>query len=122
MVKNGRLEQIQFLRFCAFVLVFLSHTGSYQLSWFPQANGARAAVSFFFLLSGMVTGYSSFIIEIKCDIKSIFKYMMKKIKKVYPLYIVTTMIAFIYSGFPYQFAIGNMDFIRTTIVQIIRPF
>lgn len=93
-------SQLQFLRFLAFMLIFFFHTGDYQLAWFPKENGAANAVEFFILLSGVVSGISSFDKEIKCKARDIVSYMKKKIIKVYPLYFVTTLFTVTYTTIP----------------------
>ena len=42
-----RAEQLQFLRFLAFGLIFLWHADYWVPAWFPHGNGAVNAVSFF---------------------------------------------------------------------------
>ena len=51
---NNRADQLQFFRFCAFLLICAHHMGRCQLSWFPHGNGAANAVEFFIVLSGAV--------------------------------------------------------------------
>lgn len=98
-IKNDT-SQLQFLRFLAFMLIFLFHTGDYQLAWFPKENGAANAVEFFILLSGVVSGISSFDKDIKCTARDIVSYIKKKIVKVYPLYFLTTFFTVAYTTIP----------------------
>ena len=77
---NNRADQLQFFRFCAFLLICAHHMGRCQLSWFPHGNGAATAVEFFIVLSGAVIGISSYKREIKCSFSNIFVYIKKKIK------------------------------------------
>lgn len=95
--KINYSNQLQFLRFLAFMLIFIFHTGEYQFAWFPHENGAANAVEFFILLSGVVSGISSFDKDIKCTAKDIVSYIKKKIFKVYPLYFITTVFTIIYT-------------------------
>lgn len=88
-------NQLQFLRFLAFMLIFFFHTGDYQFAWFPQDNGASNAVEFFVLLSGVVSGISSFDKDINCTAKDIISYIKKKILKVYPLYFIILLLLFL---------------------------
>lgn len=94
---NNRADQLQFFRFCAFLLICAHHMGGCQLSWFPHGNGAANAVEFFIVLSGAVIGISSYKREIKCSFSNIFVYIKKKIKLFYPLYFITTIFTIIFS-------------------------
>lgn len=96
----NRAEQLQFLRFCAFGLIFLWHANAYAFSFFPGGNGAANGVVFFILLSGFVSGYSSYNKDILCSGKEVLKYMINKLKKLYPLYFITTIFTISYSGIP----------------------
>ena len=80
-MEKTRANQLQFLRFIAFLLICMVHTESYQPSWGPGGNGAINAVAFFIILSGAVSGYSSYNKDIECSFKGILLYMWKKIKK-----------------------------------------
>ena len=55
-----RAEQLQFLRFLAFINVFLVHTEEWAFFAYPRSHCSNAAVSFFFMLSGLVIGLSGF--------------------------------------------------------------
>ncbi len=88
---NNRADQLQFLRFCAFLLVFNWHADWYAPRFFPGAYGAACAVEFFFLLSGFVSGYSSYGKDVSFSWKGMGTYLVKKLKKVYPLYFTVTM-------------------------------
>lgn len=100
MNNQTRATQLQFLRFCAFLLICIFHTGDFQFSWWPGDNGAANAVAFFIVLSGAVSGFSSYETEVECSVRKILQYMWKKIKKIYPLYFVTMMITIAYSDMP----------------------
>ncbi len=90
----GRAEQLQFLRFLAFLNVYICHAEVWLFFRYPASHCAAAAVSFFFMLSGLVTGLSLYGKEISLSLKSQGTYMWKKIKKVYPLYFLTTVFCF----------------------------
>ena len=85
-------DQLQFLRFFAFMNVFAMHSGGtwglipFDLAW----NGAISAVSFFFMLSGMLVGYKAYGKNTEVSIKTICSDMRRKIWKVYPLHLLTT--------------------------------
>lgn len=93
-------EQLQFLRFCAFLMIFLWHCNSWMPSGLRGDYFAAEAVSFFFILSGTVTGYSSYGKQVELNVQSLGSYMWKKLKKLYPLYFITMMIALLYSSIP----------------------
>lgn len=54
--RTGREEQLQFLRFWAFFNVFVCHGEQWLFFKYPTSHCSTAAVSFFFMLSGLVTG------------------------------------------------------------------
>ena len=54
----ARQEQLQFLRFLAFLNIFITHAEQWLFFPYRSSHCANAAVSFFFMLSGMVAGYS----------------------------------------------------------------
>lgn len=113
-----RQDQLQFLRFLAFFLIFLWHANYWVPDWFPLINGAVNGVSFFFILSGLVTGYSSF--NKAFSIKNSKTYMLKKIQKIYPLYFFTTIFAISYSGLAY--VVANYDYfeVKMEIIQLLK--
>lgn len=103
--RNGdRAEQLQFLRFLAFLLVFLYHASLWikEYEWLPNEYGAACAVAFFFILSGFGTAYASFNKSVSFSVKAIYEYVVNKLRKNYPLYFVTTIFTISYS----QLAIG----------------
>lgn len=100
MDNTKRADSLQFLRFCAFLLVFIRHAGTYFPAWFPSRNAGVSAVEFFIVLSGFVYGYSAYGTEANLSVKEILNYIWKKLKKLYPLYIVTTLLAISYSSLP----------------------
>lgn len=91
---SDRAEQLQFLRFLAFLNVYICHAEVWLFFKYPASHCAAAAVSFFFMLSGLVTALSLQGREISLSLKSQGSYMWKKIKKVYPLYFLTTVFCF----------------------------
>ena len=113
-------NQLQFLRFLAFVLICIFHTGNYQFSWLPDRNGAANAVEFFILLSGVVSGISSYDKEIHCSINNVFAYIKKKIVKVYPLYFVTTIFTVTYSSIPSMIAYHDFDGTKDQLCQLVK--
>lgn len=118
--NTERAEQLQFLRFLAFGLIFLWHADYWVPKWFPHGNGAVNAVSFFFILSGVVAGYSSFRKEISFFIQSMIEFMWKKIKKIYPLYFLTTVFTICYSKIPFLIATHDGMALRGEAVQLLK--
>lgn len=104
---TGRATQLQFLRFLAFMNVFIFHAESWNFFGYPAHNGGRIAVSFFFCLSGLVTGYSGFGKDVKLNPREIGRHMARKIGKIYPLYLLSMLIPLIHSGVPELIAEGN---------------
>lgn len=99
-MKSGRAEQLQFLRFLAFIHVFILHTESWQFYRYPAWNGGLSAVSFFIMLGGAVVGYSGWRKEITLSGSAVAKDMVKRIRKIYPLYFLTTCLAICFSEIP----------------------
>lgn len=98
--RPGRAEQLQFLRFLAFCLVYVWHANSWAFSFFSGGVGAACAVSFFFMLSGLVTGYTHWDDDIAVTPRAVGRYMWRKVKKLYPLYIFTMLFAVTTSKIP----------------------
>ena len=89
-IKKEKLNQLQFLRFLAFMLVFLRHAEKWVHFPTPKGNSVNA-ITFFFMLSGFVGAYSLEGRIKGCGIKDIFIFMKKKILKIYPLYLISTL-------------------------------
>lgn len=115
-----RAEQLQFLRFLAFGLIFLWHADYWVPEWFPHGNGAVNAVSFFFIMSGLVAGYSSFQKESSFSVRGIVHFMWRKIKKVYPLYFLTTIFTVCYSKIPFLIATRDIIALRVETIQLLK--
>ena len=77
-IKKEKLNQLQFLRFLAFMLVFLRHAEKWVHFPTPKGNSVNA-ITFFFMLSGFVGAYSLEGRIKGCGIKDIFIFMKKKI-------------------------------------------
>ncbi len=116
--NSARAEQLQFLRFLAFLNVFISHAEVWNFFGYPASYSARFAVSFFFSLSGLVTGYSGYGKEIRLGVREMGKYMGKKLWKVYPLYFLTMTIPMLNAGIPELIASGNYEVLREALVQL----
>ena len=85
---HDRADQLQFLRFIAFVLIFNWHMDWFAPQFFPRDLGGACAVEFFFLLSGFGSAYSSYNRDVIFSWRGLFDYLKKKLKKAYPLYFV----------------------------------
>lgn len=118
--ENNRANQLQFLRFIAFLFIFLWHSNNYHLGFMAGGNGASWAVSFFFILSGFVTGYSSYNKNVKIGIKEIFLDLWKKIKKFYPLYLSMVIITVAFSKIPTYIALHKFSNLGTELIQLAK--
>ena len=96
--RTGREEQLQFLRFWAFFNVFVCHGEQWLFFRYPTSHCSTAAVSFFFMLSGLVTALASFNKDIRLSWREEGKYLWRKVKKIYPLYLFTTLYLFLYTN------------------------
>lgn len=115
---KNRADQLQFLRFLAFCNIFLLHGSGYNIINYPVGNAAALSVSFFVILGGVVTGYSGYNKEIILSVKEITGYMGKKIKKIYPLYILTTIVTILYSGLPMAVALYDYSAVFSRLIQL----
>lgn len=115
--RNPRADQLQFLRFLAFLCVFIGHAEVWLFFRFPSANCDTTAVAFFFLLSGFVTGYAAYGKNIRFGWKEYGVSIWKKIRKIYPLYFFTTLVFVMGSDLLLQIAGGE---ITDSVVQLIK--
>lgn len=115
-----KLDSLQFLRFLAFLLVFLFHSGHFQFLYNPGGGAAASAVSFFILLSGFLAGYMSVTSTPVCNLKECFKYVFKKLKKFYPLYIGTTAVTLLYCGLKTYLFTGNYEAAGDLLIQLLK--
>ncbi len=121
-MRENRLEQLQFLRFIAFFLIFILHQHWY---WFACKGNffgcfGIAPVAFFFILSGFLSAFSAGEKDIKLTVGEIFKYMIKKIKKFYPLYFISIIITMCYTSNIAQSIATNAPFhdYKKSVVQL----
>lgn len=119
-VFEKRLDQLQILRFIAFLLIFFWHIDFYKFSWMPGINGALLSVSFFFVLSGFVTGYSGCDKNVEITFKSIAKYMWKKIVKLYPLYFFVMVVFIAKSSIPIEFSFKNNIALKESLKTLFK--
>lgn len=118
--NNKRAEQLQFLRFMAFSLICLHHLSEWTWDFFPKAEGAYEAVSFFFMLSGFVLVYSSYDKTIEFSNTSFRQHFCKRLKKVYPLYFATTMLAALMSDIPGLLCEHNFVDLKIELIQLVK--
>lgn len=83
-------------------------------------KGAAWAVSFFFILSGFVTGYSAYNKNVKIGIKEIFYELWEKIKKFYPLYFSMVIITIAFSKIPNYIDLHKFSDLGAELIQLIR--
>lgn len=93
-----KLDQLQFLRYLAFFFVFSLHTNRWTQDWYNVTNLCLSSISFFFILSGFVTGYNSRNKKIELTWESWKSDIKKKLIKIYPLYILTLSISLCFYG------------------------
>lgn len=118
---SKRQEQLQFLRFLAFLNIFISHCENWVFFPYRTSHCAHAAVSFFFTLSGLVTGYSLMrrdLTHLSLGMEG--AYVARKLGRIYPLYLVTTLIAVIFSGLPLSAMAGDWGAFRREGGQLLR--
>lgn len=96
--RTGREEQLQFLRFWAFFNVFVCHGEQWLFFKYPTSHCSTAAVSFFFMLSGLVTALVFYNKDVRLSWREEGKYLWHKVKKIYPLYLFTTLYVFLYTN------------------------
>ncbi len=124
-MKNDsiKLKQIQFIRFLAFLLIFLWHSSMWDIKIgnfkLPGSAGAAFAVSLFFILSGWLSGCSD-VEYSKIKFKDIISYLIKKIKKFYPLYIITVLISITYSNLPAAIAAHDWNSFFNLFFQFVK--
>lgn len=119
-MKHTRLDQMQFLRVLAFLNIYMLHAGHWDIFGYPSWFGAISAVSFFFMLSGFLTGYHFRADSARYGVKEYKQYMLRKISRFYPLYFVTTLFAVVFSSIPQDMASGYPDRILPPVIQLIK--
>lgn len=104
------------------MLIFIFHAGAYTKGWVGYVGkyGSANVVVFFIMLSGAVSGYSSYEKDIFFSFTGILKYMWRKLVKVYPLYFITTVFAMSDSGIPQLFASWSKSEMKPFVYQFIR--
>ncbi len=118
--KYGKTAQLQFLRFLAFLNIFFHHVEVFVTTDYQLINNARFAVSFFFCLSGFLSGYSLYGREISLKLRDIGRYMGKKIRKIYPLYALAILYAALRSPIIPGLLAGDFADVQPRLVQLAR--
>lgn len=94
----NKLNNIQGLRFVAFVLIFINHSYYFISNTKLFDFGARG-VEIFFVLSGYLVAYKYANSETSYSLKSSFRYVLKKLKNFYVLHIIGLLMALYFSQF-----------------------
>ncbi len=115
-----REDQIQFLRFLAFLNIYIAHGEVYLFFPYPASHCAAAAVSFFFILSGALAGFSGVGKEIRLNVTAIGSYLWRKIRKLYPLYFVTMMFCVVFSNIFGLIAAEGIQSVWPFLRQLLR--
>ncbi len=133
-MRLGRVNQMQFFRFIAFFLLFEYHASIWVPNYANNSVSGLFALFFFILLSGVMSSYSLYSKEdIAPTASNIFYYVKKKVFRFYPLYLVTNLIAVIYTVPTYMVSLHNykevlvkaFEFIATIFMfqtWIFRPY
>ncbi|WP_022767904.1 acyltransferase family protein [Butyrivibrio sp. NC2007] len=88
--ERQRIDSLQALRAWAFLGIFFSHA-NFFISW------PRLGVSVFYVMSGFLMTYRYENVELIASFKNNLSFSLKKIKKLYPLHIITMLlVAMIY--------------------------
>ncbi len=83
-IKKGKINSLQAIRALAFIEILIAHCEG-------PASGA-CGVSIFLILSGFLMIYSYLDRELECSLKNCVIFSVKKIKKLYPLHIITMLL------------------------------
>ena len=108
------------MRFLAFTGVFIYHTEEWLIAPLRISHLGSASVSFFFILSGLVTGWSGYGKEVRLTLRDQGQYILRKIRRIYPLYFMTTMLAVIHSALPGAVAAMDPEKLRTSLTYLVK--
>ncbi len=133
-MKLNRVNQIQFLRFVAFLLLFVYHASFWIPDYPSNQLSGLFGLFFFLLLSGVMASYSLYQKEdIEPTASNIFNYFKQKLIKFYPLYFITNLLAVIYTVPSFMVAnhsyrelfIKGIEFIATMLMcqtLLLKPY
>lgn len=101
-MKQKRLLQLDSIRFFALMIIILSHFGFLKYSpigWFYSAflHNPTFGVDFFFMLSGFGLFYSLHDKECPTGVRGACVFVISKIKKIYPLYLISLVLSLPYN-------------------------
>ena len=118
MQPSKRLYALDSLRFFAIAVIILSHLEYLKDSvvgdfYWLYLHNATLGVDFFFMLSGFGLYYSMSEKVFDCNVKNSVFFAIKKIKKIYPLYIFSLVISI-----PYNLIASDMH-IKGVIVRFV---
>ena len=89
-LSTGRIDSLQALRALAFLGIFFLHS-QFFVSW------AQLGVSVFFVMSGFLMTYRYENVELDTSLKNNIHFSLGKIKKLYPLHIITMICAIVFN-------------------------
>lgn len=119
---TGRIKVYDSLRGVAVMLVFFSHMTFMQeyYGWFRYLLNGHYEVIFFFVLSGfvMMLNYRDKFQD-KLTWKKEKEFIVHRMKKIYLLYLITTLIFFLYGIIGEVFLRGNLDVLQNYIKKLI---
>ena len=114
-----KMEQLQIIRFISFGIIFIRHSADWV--HFPNFQGNTInAITFFFMLSGLVNAYSMYGRDIMLTRKCITGYMKKKIEKLYPLYFCTLIVSLFTSGFFSHLIKNDLLYVKQQTIFLVR--
>ena len=113
--NTQKLNSISFLRFFAFLNIFLYHSSEFEVFSIPY--NAAWAVGFFFILSGFLAGFWHEKIESPLKFSYWKNYIIRKFRKIYPFFLVTMILTLPYGRNEGIFQL----FINLFLLQSWRP-
>lgn len=115
--KKPRLESIDFLKFLAFLAIFMWHTPD-NFGHVASPYFATFAVMFFVGCSGFMMGYNYLEKIANLKFKEFISFWLSKIKKFYPFYILTSIPFFFWSRTTMGMTMAG-GFFRTAIFYLL---
>lgn len=119
-VRSSREEQLQFLRFLAFLNVFIYHSEQWLFFCYPVSHCGFSAVSFFFMLSGLVSGYTMIGKQNELGLRPVASFLWKKLCRLYPLYICTVLFTVLFTGLPEMLVHADFAAAGKPLEQLLR--
>lgn len=118
-MERKRLNVLQSLRFLAFLTIFVHHcAGIININY----GIAGLGVEFFFVLSGFLMAYNYWDkFDKKLTGKETWKFIVNKVKKFYPLLILTILLKAPITLYKYYLEVGgiNLEYFGVTISRLI---